>query len=113
MGLHLAARDKSHVFSRVAAGTWGIFSSCGGDDPSTPVFVQRHQEAYLVMRNTAGISLRLGRAIKIVIEVSREIQGTFLVATVILGFLSIFNKSQTSSPFEALTLRASLGVKGM
>ena len=40
-------------------------------------------------------------------------QGTFLVATVILGFLSIFNKSQTSSPFEALTPRASLGVKGM
>ena len=99
MGLHLAARDKSHVFSRVAAGTWGIFSSCGGDDPSTPVFVQRHQEAYLVMRNTAGISLRLGRAIKIVIEVSREIQGTFLVATVILGFLSIFKKNQASSPF--------------
>ena len=26
----------------------------------------------------------------------------FLVATVILGFLSIFNKSQASSPFEAL-----------
>ena len=31
-----------------------------------------------------------------------ETQGTFLVATVILGFPSIFKKSQTSSPFEAL-----------
>ena len=29
-------------------------------------------------------------------------QGPFPVATVILGFLSIFNKSQASSPFEAL-----------
>ena len=32
----------------------------------------------------------------------RETQGPFLVATVILGFLSIFNKSQASSPFEPL-----------
>ena len=45
--------------------------------------------------------MRLGRAIKTVIEVNRETPGTFLVATVILGFLSIFNKSQESSPFEA------------
>ena len=28
---HLAARGKSHVFSRIAAVTWGIFSSYGGD----------------------------------------------------------------------------------
>ena len=28
---HLVARGKSHVFSRVAAGTWCIFSSYGGD----------------------------------------------------------------------------------
>ena len=28
---HLAARGMSHEFSRVAAGTWGIFSSYGGD----------------------------------------------------------------------------------
>ena len=97
------ARGNSHGFSRVAAGTWGIFLNCGGDDTSKPVFVQRHQESCLVMRNTARISLRLSRAIQTVIEVSRETQGTFLIATVILGFLSIFNKSQASSPFEALT----------
>ena len=30
---------KSHGFSRVAAGTWGIFLSYGGDDPSNLVFV--------------------------------------------------------------------------
>ena len=28
---HLAGRGKSHGFSRVAAGTWGIFSSYSGD----------------------------------------------------------------------------------
>ena len=29
----------SHGFSRVAAGTWGIFSSCDGDAHSKRVFV--------------------------------------------------------------------------
>ena len=36
------------------------------------------------------------------LKVMRETQCPFPFATVILGFLSIFNKSQTSSPFEAL-----------
>ena len=36
------------------------------------------------------------------LEVRRETQVTFLVATVIWGFLSIFKKSQASSYFEAL-----------
>ena len=31
IGPHLAGRGKTHVFSRVAAGTWGIFSSYGVD----------------------------------------------------------------------------------
>ena len=31
IGPHLVARGKSHWFSRVAAGTSGIFSSCDGD----------------------------------------------------------------------------------
>ena len=30
-GPHLVARGKSHGFSRVAADTWGIFSSYNGD----------------------------------------------------------------------------------
>ena len=38
------------------------------------------------------------------LEVTRETEGHFLVGTVILGFLSIFKKSQASSPFEALNL---------
>ena len=31
IGPHLVARGKCHEFSRVAAGTWGIFSSYDGD----------------------------------------------------------------------------------
>ena len=36
------------------------------------------------------------------LEVKQETEVHFLVVTVILGFLSIFKKSKTSSPFEAL-----------
>ena len=36
------------------------------------------------------------------LKVRRYTEGPFLVATVILEFLSIFNHSQASSPFEAL-----------
>ena len=37
------------------------------------------------------------------LELKQETKAHFLVGTVILGFLSIFKKSQASSPFEALT----------
>ena len=99
---HLAVSGKSHGFSCVAPGTWDIFSSYGGDDPSKLVFVQQPQDSCLVMRNTSGISTRLGKALQKLLEVRRDTKGHFLVATVVLGFLSIFNKSQASSPFEAL-----------
>ena len=36
------------------------------------------------------------------LEVRHETKAHFLVGTVILGFLSIYKKSQASSPFEAL-----------
>ena len=36
------------------------------------------------------------------LEVRQETKAHFLVGTVILGFLSIFKKSEASSPFEAL-----------
>ena len=36
------------------------------------------------------------------LEVKQETDVHFLVGTVILGFLSIFKKSNASSPFEAL-----------
>ena len=102
---HLAVRGKSHGFSRVGAGTWGIFLINGGNDPSKLLFVQRRQYSCLLIRDISGISSRPGRAIQMLLEVRRETQETILVARMILGkfiFLSIFNKSQKSAPFEAL-----------
>ena len=40
IGPHLEESGKSHGFSRVAAGTWGIFSSYSGDVNSKLEFVQ-------------------------------------------------------------------------
>ena len=37
---HLVTRGKSHVFSQVAAGTWGIFSIYDRDAHSKREFVQ-------------------------------------------------------------------------
>ena len=39
IGPHLVARGKSHGFSRVAAGTWVIFSNYDGDAHSKREFV--------------------------------------------------------------------------
>ena len=44
----------------------------------------------------------LGRKIQTLLEVSREPKHPLLVGTDILVFLSIFTKSQASSPFEAV-----------
>ena len=54
------------------------------------------------MRDTSGISTRLGRTIQMLLKVRRKTQFPFSVATGILGFLSIFKNSQASSPFAAL-----------
>ena len=54
------------------------------------------------MRDTSGISTRIGRALRTLLEVRQDTQCHFLVAKVILGFLSFFNKSHASSTFEAL-----------
>ena len=51
----LSARGKSHGFSRVAAGTWFIFSSYGGDGHSKFESVQRSQDSCLVTTDTSGI----------------------------------------------------------
>ena len=51
---HLAARGKSHEFSRVAAGTWCIFSSYGEEGYLKLGFVQRSQDSCLVMTDTSG-----------------------------------------------------------
>ena len=102
IGPHLAAKGKSHEFSRVAAGTWCIFSSYGGDGHLKLGFVQRSQDSCLVMPDTSGSLTVLGRKIQMLLEVRREAKLPLLVGPVILVFLSIFTKSQALSPFEAL-----------
>ena len=44
----------------------------------------------------------LGRKIQILLEESRDAKRLLLVGTVTLVFLSIFTKTQASSPFEVL-----------
>ena len=78
---HLVASGKSHGFSRVVAGTWSIFSSYSGDNPSK--LVQQSQDSCLVMKDTSGMSSRLGTAIRTLLEVSWETECPFLLATVI------------------------------
>ena len=83
-------------------GTWATFSIYDGIGTSRLKFVQQSQDSCLFARDTSGFSSRLGREIGTPLQVRRKTQGPFPVATEILGFLSIFKKSQSSSPFEAL-----------
>ena len=55
----------------------------------------------------------LGRKIQTLLEVSREAKNPFLVGTVILVFLSIFMKSQASSPLKHWTQRTTRSLKWM
>ena len=102
IGPHFPARGKSHEIFRVAAGTWCIFSSYGGDGHLKLGFVPRSQDSCLVKTDTSGSSTMLGRKIQTLLEVSREAKRPLLFGTVKLVFHSIFTKSQASSPFEAL-----------
>ena len=54
------------------------------------------------MTDTSGSYTMHGRKIQTLLEVSWEAKHPLLVGRVILVFLSIFTKSQASSPFEAL-----------
>ena len=102
----------SHGISRVVAGTWGIFSSYSGDGHLKLPFLQRSQDCGLVMMDTSGIQTRLGRILQTFREMRWESKRPFLVSTEILGFLSIFKKSQASSSFEALNSMSLSRCKG-
>ena len=52
---HLPASVMCHGISRVAAGTWGIFSSYSGDGHSKLHFVQQSQDSCLFVTDTSGI----------------------------------------------------------
>ena len=101
-GSHLPPRGMYHGISRVAAGTWVKFSSYSGDCHSKLHFVQRSQDSCLVRTDTSGSKTRFGRIIQTLLDVRWEPKRPFLVSIEILGFLSIFKKSQASAPFEAL-----------
>ena len=60
---------KSHIFSRVAVGTWCTFPSYGWDGHSKLVFVQRCPDSCLVTREPSGVSKRLGRVIGMLLDV--------------------------------------------
>ena len=110
---HLPARGMSHGNSQVAAGTYGIFTSYSRDGQSIFHFIQQSQDSCLVKMDTSGILTRIGRIIQMLLEVRWETKHPFLVGTVILGFLSIFKKSQASSPFEALNSAGLSRCQGM
>ena len=54
------------------------------------------------MTDTSGREIRLGMTVRRILKVRREAKRPLLVGTVILVFVSIFTKSQASSPFEAM-----------
>ena len=55
---------------------------------------------------------KIGRIIQTLLEVPWETKRPFLGSTEILGFLSIFKKTQASSPFEALNSTSLLRCQG-
>ena len=110
---HFPASGISHTNSRVAPRTWGTYASYSGDGHSKLHFVQRSQDTRVVMRDTSGLLTRLGRIIQKLLEVSWETKSPFLVSTEILGFQSIFKKSQASSAFEALNSTSLSRCQGM
>ena len=52
--------------------------------------------------DTSGVSTRLGKTIRLLLQMRQETEVHFLFGIVILGLLSVFKKIQASSPYEAL-----------
>ena len=92
--------EVSEFFS-IYGGNLGYILEFCRDGNSKLVFVQRSQDSCLISRDSSGISPKHGRAIQTFLDVSRVTECPFLVARVILVFLSIFHKRQASSTFEA------------
>ena len=79
------------------------------------MFSQQRQYSCLVSSDTSGFFSSRGRAVGTLLEVRRETQVPFPVATGILEFLSIFKRSQAMSPVEvcnsAFLLKCQRGLK--
>ena len=100
----LVARGKSHGFSRVASGTWDIFSHHGGDGPSKVVYVAT-SGLLSICEEQLAILLEAWKHNRDPCQKELVAQVPFLPATGILGFLSIFKRSQPSSNFESFICR--------
>ena len=99
------------VFSRFGVGTWGILSISDSNVLETLVFFQQRQDSCLVSRNTSRFSSSHGRVVGMPLELRRETQFPFQVATGILEFLSIIKRSQASSPLKHATPQSFADVK--
>ena len=102
IGPHLTAKGKSPGFSQVAAGTCCIFSSFNGDGHLKLMFVQLHEDSCLVMRDTSGISTRLGRTTRTLLNVRRKTECNCLVSTVIFLIRINFQQESGIVTFEVL-----------
>ena len=90
---------------------WLFFSSCSGKLGYVLQSRRGKSLKTFVISATSGLLstydghlrnlTRLGRTIRMLLEVRQETKAHFLFGTVKLGFLFIFKKSQASSPFEA------------
>ena len=85
-----SSRGEKEVswFLSSSAGNLGYILELRQRWPFKLVFVHQRQDSCLVVRDTSGISSRLGRAIGTLLEVRQQAQCPFLVARVILVFLS-------------------------
>ena len=80
-GIALHAMQGNRASSHGEGDVSWFFSSYSGDNPSK--LVQQSQDSCLVMKDTSGMSSRLGTAIRTLLEVSWETECPFLLATVI------------------------------
>ena len=111
-GIALHTMQGNWALSRGKGEVPWFFSSCGRNLGFIPELRLRWpfstrdceelQDSCLVVSDNSGFSSRLFRAIGMPIDVRREAQCPFPVPTGLLGFLSIYKRSQASSPFEAL-----------
>ena len=88
-----SSEQEVSLFFSSCGGNLGRLSSYSGDGPSKLVFVQRPQDPGLLARENLRFSSRLLRAIETPLEVRQNTQSPFLVATTVLGLLSIFKES--------------------
>ena len=101
IGPHLAARGKSHEFSRVVQAP-GVYSRVTAAKAITNSGCPAKSGLLSCYDGHLGKLNYAWQENTDASGVSREAKLPLLVGTVILIFLSIFTKSQASSPFEAL-----------